>query len=453
MFLPEYVKNCIDELSRAGFSAYAVGGAVRDGLLGLKPSDFDVTTSARPEEILAVFSHRRTIPTGIKHGTITVLFENGEKLSPIEITTFRIDGEYRDSRHPESVFFSKNVRDDLSRRDFTVNAMAYNESEGIIDAHGGVRDLEARVIRAVGDPETRFNEDALRILRAFRFAAQLEFEIEPSTLAATKACAPLLKNIARERIGVEFKKFLASRGVSYALEKMIENGVWSALFSAAPAPVTAEKINAAAPTSAGAICAAVPLADTDVTAKSSLAASNVTATSPLTAAETSAEIIARLSELSNGQFATRLAVLLADLDIDAREDFLNSLRLSNEEKRLVLRLCRVKEFEMPENKSAERLARHFLHLYGNVLPLASEVLSFYNPCASDFLRVLELENELKRPLEISDIAVNGNDLLPLCRGDHKQVGLILKSLLDSVIDDPALNTKEKLLSLAASLIQ
>ena len=429
MFLPEYVKNCIDELLRAGFSAYAVGGAVRDGLLGLKPSDFDVTTSARPEEILAVFSHRRTIPTGIKHGTITVLFEDGEKLSPIEITTFRIDGEYRDSRHPESVSFSKDVRDDLSRRDFTVNAMAYNESEGIIDAHGGARDLEAHVIRAVGDPETRFNEDALRILRAFRFAAQLEFEIEPSTLSAGKTCAPLLKNIARERIGVEFKKLLASSGVSYALEKMIENGVWSSLFTTAT-PVTAGQ-------------SAEP-----VTAEQST-------TPPFTVAnmDKMAKTVARLSELSNGQFATRLAVLLADLDIPAREDFLNSLRLSNEEKRLILRLCRVKEFDLSDNKSTECLARQFLHLYANVLPLASEVLRFYNPCAMDFLRVLELESAQKRPLEISDLAVNGNDLLPLCRGNHKQVGLLLKSLLNSVIDDPALNTKEKLLLIASSIIQ
>lgn len=429
MFLPEYVKNCIDELSRAGFLAYAVGGAVRDGLLGFKPSDFDVTTSARPEEILAIFSHRRTIPTGIKHGTITVLFEDGEKLSPIEITTFRIDGEYRDSRHPESVSFSKDVHDDLSRRDFTVNAMAYNESEGIIDAHGGARDLEARVIRAVGDPETRFNEDALRILRAFRFAAQLEFEIEPSTLSAAKTCAPLLKNIARERIGVEFKKLLASRGVSYALEKMIENGVWSALFTTT-SPVAAGQ------------------STEPVTAEQST-------TPPFAVAnmDKMAKTVARLSELSNGQFATRLAVLLADLDITAREDFLNSLRLSNEEKRIVLRLCRVKDFDLSDNKSTERLARQFLHLYANVLPLASEVLRFYNPCAIDFLRVIELESAQKRPLEISDLAVNGNDLLPLCCGNHKQVGVLLKSLLNSVIDDPALNTKEKLLSIAASLIQ
>lgn len=456
MFLPEYVKNCIDELSRAGFSAYAVGGAVRDGLLGLKPSDFDVTTSARPEEILAVFSHRRTIPTGIKHGTITVLFEDGEKLSPIEITTFRIDGEYRDSRHPESVSFSKDVRDDLSRRDFTVNAMAYNESEGIIDAHGGARDLEARVIRAVGDPETRFNEDALRILRAFRFAAQLEFEIEPSTLSATKTCAPLLKNIARERIGVEFKKLLASRGVSYALEKMIENGIWSALFSA-PAPLTSGQSAASLTAVASVITNAELPTTTPVTAGQSTEPVTVeqSTTPPFTVAnmDKMAKTVARLSELSNGQFATRLAVLLADLDITAREDFLNSLRLSNEEKRLVLRLCRVKEFDLSDNKSAECLARQFLHLYGNVLPLASEVLRFYNPCAMDFLRVIELESAQKCPLEISDLAVNGNDLLPLCRGNYKQVGLLLKSLLNSVIDDPALNTKEKLLLIASSIIQ
>lgn len=403
MFLPEYVKNCIDELSRAEFSAYAVGGAVRDGLLGLKPSDFDVSTSARPEEILAVFSHRRTIPTGIKHGTITVLFEDGEKLSPIEITTFRIDGEYRDSRHPESVSFSKDVRDDLSRRDFTVNAMAYNESEGIIDAHGGARDLEARVIRAVGDPETRFNEDALRILRAFRFAAQLEFEIEPSTLSAAKTCAPLLKNIARERIGVEFKKLLASSGVSYALEKMIEGGVWSSLFD----------LNAPTP-----------------------------------------KLVLNLSNLASTHPMARLSLLLADSSDADVSTFLDGLRLSNDEKKLVTRLCNVKTFSAPANpRDNERAARYFLHLYGNIFPLARTIFGFYNPTAHDFLHALDFESEQKRPIEISDLAVNGNDLLPLCCGNHKQVGLLLKSLLNSVIDDPTLNTKEKLLLIASSIIQ
>ena len=181
MKYPEYIKNCIEMLEAAGYSAYAVGGAVRDSLLGKEPSDWDVTTSAKPEETLDVFKNFRTIPTGIKHGTVTVLENDGKKYIPVEITTFRIDGEYRDSRHPESVEFSKDVRDDLSRRDFTVNAMAFNEKEGIIDVFGGQNDLEKCIIRAVGDPEKRFSEDALRILRAFRFASQLEFEIEEST--------------------------------------------------------------------------------------------------------------------------------------------------------------------------------------------------------------------------------------------------------------------------------
>ena len=316
MKYPEHVKNCIELLEESGYSAYAVGGAVRDSLLGAEPSDWDVTTSARPQETLEVFKEFRTIPTGIKHGTITVLVNDGEKNIPVEITTFRIDGEYRDSRHPESVEFSKDVRDDLSRRDFTVNAMAFNEKEGIIDAFGGKNDLKNRIIRAVGNPEKRFCEDALRILRAFRFSSQLGFEIEEKTFAAASNCAHLLKNIARERVGVEFKKLLSCAGASYSLDKMIECGVWQNLFDT-PIPHP--------------------------------------------------EIVSKISQLGNKTFATRLAVLIVEYSEREKEEFLTSLRLSNSEKRLVLRLCTVKSFNIPQNiNKFSVLARHFLHLYNNI---------------------------------------------------------------------------------------
>ena len=403
MKLPQYVENCINELESAGFVAYAVGGAVRDGLLGFEPSDFDVTTNALPDETLAVFSHRRCIPTGMKHGTVTVLFENGEILSPIEITTFRIDGEYRDSRHPESVSFSKNVLDDLSRRDFTVNAMAYNERDGIIDAHGGMLDLERRLIRAVGNPEKRFCEDALRILRAFRFAAQLEFEIEQETLSAAQKCAPLLQNIARERIGAEFKKLLSSRGVTYALEKMIEHGVFENIF-------------------------AIQAPDLDK--------------------------IRGITALRSDNPFARLCILLDGATESELLTFLDGLRLSNDEKKLVLRLMKVKTFEVASNvDKISASARRFLHLYGNILPLATEILLFYNPDATDFLRVLEMENAQKRPLAISDLAAGGNDLLPFCRGDYKKVGTILNMLLECVLDNPTLNEKEKLIEIAKKSLE
>ena len=171
MKYPRYVADVITRLEECGHEAYIVGGSVRDMLLSKAPNDYDVTTSARPTETLEIFKDMRTIPTGLKHGTVTVMSRG----NPIEITTFRIDGEYLDSRRPESVSFTDDVTADLSRRDFTVNAMAYSEKRGLIDVFGGKNDLEKRIIRAVRDPKERFSEDALRIMRAFRFSSQLGF--------------------------------------------------------------------------------------------------------------------------------------------------------------------------------------------------------------------------------------------------------------------------------------
>lgn len=404
MKYPEYIKNCIEMLEASGYSAYAVGGAVRDSLLGKEPSDWDVTTSAKPEETLIVFKNFRTIPTGIKHGTVTVLVNDGEKNIPIEITTFRIDGEYRDSRHPESVEFSEDVRDDLSRRDFTVNAMAFNEKEGIIDAFDGKNDLKNRTIRAVGNPEKRFSEDALRILRAFRFTSQLKFEIEENTLVAAQKCAPLLKNIARERIGVEFKKLLSCEGVAYSLEKMIEYGVWQNLFDE-PSP--------------------------------------------------NFEAVSRITRLKNGEFATRLAALTVELSANEREGLLSSLRLSNNEKKLVLRLCSVKEFNAPKNPGDfSKCARHFLHLYNNIYEEGIEMLIFFNEeDISDFIAVIENEKRKNNPLSISNLDIKGDDILPLCNKDYSKVGKTLEYLLSQVIDDPTLNQKQKLVEIAKKSLE
>lgn len=202
--LPAAVQRCCDTLRTAGFAAHPVGGCVRDLLLGRVPGDWDVTTSARPEIVQSLFSH--TIPTGIKHGTITVMEED----TPIEVTTFRLESGYGDSRHPDSVSFDTDLTGDLSRRDFTVNAMALDEHLDVIDPFGGKTDLDHKIIRAVGEPERRFSEDALRILRGVRFAAQLGFAIEPDTATAMKVCAPLVDKVSAERIKTEVEKILLS---------------------------------------------------------------------------------------------------------------------------------------------------------------------------------------------------------------------------------------------------
>lgn len=221
--LPEPVSHILFQLAHAGFEAYAVGGCVRDALLGRAPEDWDITTSARPEQVKAVF--RRTIDTGIQHGTVTVMIGK----EGFEVTTFRVDGEYLDGRHPKQVAFTPNLEEDLKRRDFTINAMAYHPDTGLVDLFHGAQDLEAGIIRAVGVPEERFQEDALRILRAIRFSAQLGFSIEPATLQAIAAFAGRLQLISRERIRTELDKLLKSEHPDQ-FRLLYETGITRTLF-------------------------------------------------------------------------------------------------------------------------------------------------------------------------------------------------------------------------------
>lgn len=202
--LPAHVKQIIETLEAAGFEAYAVGGCVRDSILGREPDDWDITTSAKPQQVKELF--RRTVDTGIAHGTVTVLLGG----AGYEVTTYRIDGEYTDNRHPREVSFTDSLTEDLCRRDFTVNAMAYSDARGLVDAFGGIEDLNAGIIRCVGDARERFSEDALRMLRAVRFSAQLGFAVEESTRQAAAAMAQNLRSISAERIQTELVKLLTS---------------------------------------------------------------------------------------------------------------------------------------------------------------------------------------------------------------------------------------------------
>ena len=202
--MPVQVEEILGKLREHGYEAFAVGGCVRDAILGRIPGDWDITTSAHPEEVKQVFGH--TIDTGLQHGTVTVMRDH----IGYEITTYRIDGEYEDGRHPKQVEFTSSLIEDLKRRDFTVNAMAYSHETGIVDEFGGVEDLNAKTIRCVGDPMERFTEDALRILRAIRFSAQLDFTIEEQTWNAIRVIAPNIAKVSKERIQVELTKLLLS---------------------------------------------------------------------------------------------------------------------------------------------------------------------------------------------------------------------------------------------------
>ncbi len=213
--IPKDVQQVLNILKKNGFQAYVVGGCVRDSVMGRTPLDWDVTTNAMPDEIKKAFASFKTVDTGIQHGTVLII--SGE--TPVETTTFRIDGSYSDNRHPDSVKFTPSLKEDLARRDFTINAMAYNEEEGIIDCFGGIDDIKNKVIRCVGDPDKRFNEDALRILRAIRFSSVLGFGIEKETQESVIKNKNLLSNIAVERIDTELTKLLCGDNVFDVLTK------------------------------------------------------------------------------------------------------------------------------------------------------------------------------------------------------------------------------------------
>ncbi len=211
--LPTYVESALCALREKGFEAYVVGGCVRDSLLGRTPGDWDITTNALPGDIQRIFSSYMVIPTGIQHGTVTVIIQD----TPLEITTYRVDGAYTDNRHPDTISFSTSLREDTLRRDFTINAMAYSPDCGIIDYHSGLADLADGRIACVGDPEKRFTEDALRILRAIRFSSVLDFPLEKVTASAAKRLSPLLHNVSAERIACELIKLLCGKGVRRVL--------------------------------------------------------------------------------------------------------------------------------------------------------------------------------------------------------------------------------------------
>ncbi|MBR7117378.1 MAG: hypothetical protein IKC87_06695 [Clostridia bacterium] len=216
--LTEGVKLILDRLYEQGYRADVVGGAVRDALIGRPSFDFDITTEATPDEVKSVFADCKIVDTGIKHGTVTLVLDG----VGYEITTWRVDGDYHDSRHPDAVSFTRSLSEDLARRDFTVNAICYNERDGYTDIFGGVDDIRAKVIRAVGEPERRFREDALRIMRAVRFSSQLGFSIEEHTALAATKLRSLLLNVSDERIYVELKKLLSADGAHEVLSSYPE---------------------------------------------------------------------------------------------------------------------------------------------------------------------------------------------------------------------------------------
>ena len=397
--IPDSVKAIITRLEQNGYEAYAVGGCVRDSLLGRAPKDWDITTSALPDEIKKVFG--RTIDTGIEHGTVTVMYD-GEGY---ETTTYRIDGKYSDSRHPDSVEFSRSLEEDLKRRDFTINAMAYSDRRGIVDLFGGIDDLDDRIIRCVGNPIERFSEDALRILRAIRFSAELDFDIDDKTLDAAALLKDRLELINAERIHSELERLITSAHPE-KIDFLNSTGVDSVIF---PEFAKAAKKD------------------------------------PLTI-----PVLTRLLKASPYDKRIRWAILLHMTGSGIVP--LKRLKFDNNTIHAVSELLRL------ENKELIGLSdtgmRRFMHNAGaENMPLVFDYRQSIEPDTdhSGAISQYEAIRERGECTCLKELAVTGSDLMEYGVPAGKEIGRILNLLLEEVLEEPASNTREHLLKRAVVL--
>lgn len=394
---PDYVQAVLNALHKAGHQAYIVGGCVRDCLLGNTPKDWDVTTSALPEqtEQAALAAGLKTFRTGIKHGTISVLSDG----VTVECTTFRVDGDYKDSRHPESVKFTPCLQEDLARRDFTVNAMAATPAQDgweIIDPFDGQADLQAGIIRCVGNPIKRFGEDALRILRGVRFAVRLGFTIEEKTANAMYASAGGLKNISRERVREELMGILQSPDPESAVKIMKKRGFLKFVF---------------------------PYADVTASAKG-------------------------VNSLPTGDPLLRLAYLLYDASDNAVQATLSDLKFSGNDSRYV-RVVLTLRGEKLENTPL--FAREMIALYGEYALPALALRAYRGEDTAALADTIKAQLARGVCVKIADLAVNGADLAEIGIPKGREMGNMLNALLAEVMKDPDLNTKDALLALAARM--
>lgn len=431
--LPEKVNTIIQTLQEHGYEAYAVGGCVRDSLLGREPGDWDITTSASPEETKKLFA--RTVDTGIEHGTVTVLLGK----EGFEVTTYRIDGKYEDSRHPTEVIFTRNLREDLLRRDFTINAMAYNDTEGIVDIFGGMDDLKRKIIRCVGNARERFGEDALRIMRGVRFAAQLGFSLEKETKEAMAELAPTLEKISAERIQTELVKLLVSDSPEL-IREAYHLGVTAVIL-----PEFDEMMRTGQETKYHRY---------DVGEHTVQAVCNVPP-----------DKVLRLTMLLHDVAKPEMKTVDADgtahfkgHDIRGEQkakEILRRLKFDNDTIHKVTKLVRWHDYRMPAEKKNVRKAMS--KISAELFPMYLLVKRADILAHSMYRREEELENlsGLQKCYEeivadhecvsLKQLAVTGTDLIGIGMKPGKQIGEVLNELLRIVLEYPEFNNKEHLL--------
>jgi tRNA nucleotidyltransferase (CCA-adding enzyme) len=437
--IPQKVNNILEILNQNGFEAFIVGGCVRDSLLNKKPNDWDITTNALPQKMEEIFDDKgyKTVETGIKHGTITVIIDS----ESFEVTTYRIDGNYLDNRRPENVTFTLSLEEDLKRRDFTINAMAYNPKIGLIDNHHGIEDLEAKIIRCVGAANKRFHEDALRMMRAVRFACQLNFNIDNDILTNLIKNNNLLKNISVERIRDELKKILISSYPAYGIRLLMDYKLMEHII---PELYKCKNFNQHNKHH-----------DKDVYEHTLCVLQN-----------------------TPSKFDIRLAALLHDIakpktftyGNDGQGHFyLHNVAGANMSRNILKRL----KFDNRTIDKIYKLINEHLIMFYEMKPLA--VKKFINRVGIDnlddlfMLQIADLKGsapeyqncdmvlnlkekchkilEEKEPISIKDLAINGEDLISIGFNRGKMIGFILQELLNEILKDPELNQREKLIDI------
>ncbi len=438
--LPAKAHKIISTLEAAGYEAYAVGGCVRDSILGRSPDDWDITTSARPEETKRLFS--RTIDTGIRHGTVTVMLDK----EGFEVTTYRIDGDYEDGRHPKNVTFTANLEEDLRRRDFTINAMAYNESRGLVDLYGGLADIETGVIRCVGDAGERFTEDALRMMRAVRFSAQLGYRIDEDTQAAITALASNLQKISAERIQTELVKLVVSPHPDY-LRIAYETGITAQILPEFDLCMETPQNNPHHCYTVGEhILHSMSAVESDKVLRLGMLFHDIgkpqtitvdeegithNKTHPEVGAEMTRKILRRLKFDNDTIDKVTKVVLYHDQEIAATQAGVRrAMNRMGEDIFTMMFAVRRADVEAQSDYQREEKLQSIAYIEG----------------------LYQKVKEQGDAFSLKDLAITGFDLIAQGMKPGRQIGAVLQELLERVLEDPSCNTPEKLLEISKKIV-
>lgn len=440
--IPKEVKTILDILYMNGYEGYIVGGCVRDSIMGRIPNDWDICTSARPHIMLDIFKEFKVIPTGLKHGTVTIVINK----KAFEVTTYRIDKEYLDGRRPSEVEFTNNLKEDLKRRDFTINAMAYNEKNGLVDYYNGMLDIKNKKIKCVGNPTKRFNEDYLRMLRAVRFSAQLGYKIDVETCESIRCLAKNIRDISKERIRDEIDKILLSEKPSEGIKLLESTGLLEHIIPELQKCVKFEQKN--------------PHHDKDVFYHTMSVLDN-----------TERDLILRLSALLH-DIAKPQCFSIDENNIghfyrhhmegvELSDKILKRLRYDNKTVGVVKRL--IKEHMLKHEIVTQRVIKRLINRVGkdNIDRLfklqIADVKGSKPPYDFSNINKAKIMSEKilneKQPLSVKDLDINGHDLMEIGVSEGKEIGIILNKLLNIILDNPDLNRKDILIAKAKQILK